>query len=108
MLAGVTGEMVPSAPGRSSFFGSPLKISLGGGDGSAGGGVEKSRLDGPAPAKFEVMAIGVEVADLVARLRTTTEVVDDRRLDEGLFEESSSLGDALRLLETTGAGGCWV
>lgn len=40
MLAGVTGEMVPSAPGGSSFFGSPLKISLGGGDGLAGGGAE--------------------------------------------------------------------
>ena len=108
MLAGVTGEMVPSAPGGSNFFGSLLKTSLGGGDGSAGGGVEKSRVDEPAPAKFEVMVIGVEVADLVARLRTTTEAFDDRRLDEGLFGESSSLGDALRLLETTGAGGCWV
>lgn len=107
MLAGVTGEMVPSAPGGSSFFGSLLKRSLGGGDGSAGGGVEKSRVDEPAPAKFEVMVIGVEVADLVARLRTTAEAVDGRRLDEGLFGESSSLRDALRLLETTGAGGCW-
>jgi len=53
------------------------------------------------------MVIGVEVADLVARFRTTAEAVDDRRLDEGLFGESSSLRDALRLLETTGAGGCW-
>ena len=65
-------------------------------------------LDEPTPAKFEVMIIGVEVADLVARPRTTTEAVDDRRLEDGLFEESSSLGDALRLLETTGAGGCCV
>jgi len=108
MLAGVTGAMVSSAPARSGFFGSGLEISPGGGDGLAGGGVEKSWPDEPAPAKFEVMVIGVEVADLVARFRTITETVDDLRLGAGLFEESSSLRDALLLLETTEAGGCWV
>ena len=108
MLAGVTGAMVSSAPARSSLFGSGLKTSLGGGDGLAGGGVEKSWPGGPTPAKFEVMVIGVEVADLVARFRATIEVVEDLRLGAGLFEESSSLGDALLLLEITEAGGCWV
>lgn len=67
MLAGVTGAMVSSALARSDFFGSALEIPLGEGDGLAGGGVEKSWPDEPAPAKFEVMVIGVEVADLVAR-----------------------------------------
>ena len=108
ILAGVTGAMVSSVPARSSFFGSGLGISRGGGDGLAGGGVEKSWPDEPAPAKFEVMVIGVEVADLVARFRTTTEAIDDLRLGAGLFEESSSPGDALLLLEITEAGGCWV
>jgi hypothetical protein len=108
MLAGVTGAMVSSAPDRSSFLGTGLGISLRGGDGLAGGGVEKSWPDGPAPAKFEVMVIGVEVADLVARFRTTTEAVDDLRLGAGLFEESPSLGDALLLLEITEPGGCCV
>ena len=108
ILAGVTGAMVSSTPTKSIFFGSGLGASLGGGDGLAGGGVEKSWPDDPAPAKFEVMVIGVEVADLVARFRATTEAVDDLRLGAGLFEESSSLRDALLLLEITEAGGCWV
>ena len=108
MLAGVTGAMVSPAPPRSGFFGSELGIPLGGGDGLAGGGVGKSWPDEPAPAKFEVMIIGVEVADLVARFRKTTDAVDDLRLGAGLFEESPSLGDALLLLEITEVGGCWV
>lgn len=51
---------------------------------------------------------GVEVADLEARFRATAEAIEDLRLEAGLFEESSSLGDALRLLEMTGAADCWV
>ena len=76
MLAGVTGVMACSTPTRSRFFGSGLEISL---EGLAGGGVEKSWPDEPAPAKFEVMVIGVEVADLVARFRAITEAVEDLR-----------------------------
>jgi hypothetical protein len=106
MLAGVTGAMVSPASGRSAF-GSPFEISLGG-DGLACGGMEKSWPDKPALAKFEVMVVGVEVADLEARFRTTTEAIEDLRLGAGFFEESSSLGDALRLLEMRGAGGFWV
>ena len=108
MLAGVTGAMVSSALAESSFSGSLFEGSLGEGDGLAGGGMEKSCPDEPAPAKFEVMVIGVEVADLVARFRTTAEAIDDLRLGAGFFDESSSLEDALLLLEMTGAGGCWV
>ena len=108
MLAGVTGAMVSSATVKSSFLGPELEISLGGGDGLAGGGMEKSWPDEPAPTKFEVMVIGVEVADLVARFRTTTEAIDDLRLGGGLFEDSPSPGDTLLLLDVTGAGGCWL
>jgi hypothetical protein len=115
MLAGVTGAMVSSTPAKSSLFDSAWEGSLGGGDGLAGGGdglagggMEKSCPDEPAPVKFEVMVMGVEVADLVARFRATIEAMDDLRLEAGLFKESSSLGDALLLLEITGAGGCWV
>ena len=75
MLAGVTGAMVSSTPAKVGFFG---------------------------PAKFEVIAVDVEVADFVARFRTTAKGVDNLRLGVGLFEESSSLEDALLLL--TGAG----
>lgn len=103
MLAGVTGEMVSSA----SFLGSPFGMSLGG-DELAWGGMENSWPDEPAPAKFKVMAIGVEVADWVVRFRTTEVAIDDLRLEAGFFEESSSLGDALRLVEMTGVGVCWV
>jgi len=70
--------------------------------------MEKSWPDEPAPAKFEAMVIGVEVADLVARFLMTTEAIDDLRLGAGFFEDSPSLGDTLLLLETMGAGGCWV
>jgi hypothetical protein len=110
MLAGVTGAIVSSASAKSSLFGSPLGVSLGGGDGLACGGMEKSWPDKLAPVKFEVMVVGVEVADLVARFRTTTEAIDDLRLGAGLLEESSSPGEALRLLELEMAGtaGCWV
>ena len=108
MLAGVTGAMVSSGSARSGLFGSALEMSLGGGDGLAGGGMEKSWPDEPETAKFEVMVVGVEVADLVARFRTTTEAIDDLRLEAGFFEESSSLGDALLLLEMTGPSGCCV
>jgi len=105
MLAGVTGAMVSSTPTESSFFGSVLEGSLGEGDGLDGGGMEKSCPDKPTPAKFEVMDIGVEVADLVTCFRTTTEAIDDLRLEAGFFGKSSSLGDALLLLDMTGAGG---
>lgn len=105
MLAGVTGAMV-SPLARSTFFDSPFEISLGG-DESACGGMVKSWPDRPAPAKFEVMVAGVEVADLETRFRGTTETIDDLRLEAGLFE-SSSLGDALLLFEMMEAGGCWV
>lgn len=105
MLAGVTGAMVCSASAKTTLFGSPFEMSLGG-DESACGGMEKSWPDKPAPVKFEVMAVGVEVADLVARLRVTSEAIEDLRLEAGLFEESSSLGDALRLLVMMEAGGC--
>lgn len=106
MLAGVTGAMVSSPSPRSTLFDSPFEISLGGG-GLACGGMAKSWPDKLAPVKFEVMAVGVEVADLEARFRVTTETIDDLRLKAGLFE-SSSLGDTLRLFEMMGAGGCWV
>src|SRR5579872_335967 len=92
MLAGVTGAMVSSVSARSTFFCSPLEISLGC-DGFACGGMEKSWPDKPAPAKFDMMVVGVEVADLVARFRTTVEAMDDLRLEAGLFERSSSLGE---------------
>ena len=105
MLAGVTGAMVSSILARSYLFGSGFEGSLGEGDGLEGGGMEKSCPDEPAPAKLGVMATGVEVADLVVRFRTTTEAIDDLRLEAGFFGKSSSLGDALLLLETTGAGG---
>lgn len=108
MLAGVTGAIVSSVSVGSGFLGSALEASLGEGDGLAGGGMEKSCPDELVPAKFEVIVIGVEVADLTARFRTTTEAIDDLRLGMGFSEESSSLGDALLLLETTGAGACWV
>lgn len=108
MLAGVTGAMVSLTPAKSGFFGSVLEGSLGGGDGLAGGGMEKSCPDEPAPTKFEAVVVGVEVADLVARFRAMAEAVDDLRLGAGFFEESSSLEDALLLLEMTGAGVCWV
>ena len=104
-LAGVMGAMVSPTSAKLGFFGSALEGSLGGGGGLAGGGMEKSC---PAPAKLEATVVGVEVADLVPRLRTTTEAFEDLRLGAGLFEESSSLEDALRLLEVIGAGGCWV
>jgi hypothetical protein len=104
MLAGVTGAMVSSASAKIKLLWFWIGNIVGGGDGLAGGGMEKSWPDEPAPAKFEVMVIGVEVADLVARFRTTTEAIDDLRLGAGLFEESPSLGDALLLLEITGAG----
>lgn len=106
MLAGVTGEMV-SASAKPTFFGSSFEISSGS-DRSACGGMENSWPGKPAPAKFEAMVIGVEVADLVARFRTKEVTIDDLRLEAGLLEESSSLEDAFRLLEMTGAGGCWV
>jgi len=108
MLAGVTGAMVSSTSGKSGLFGSTLEGPLGDGDGLAGGGMEKSRPDEQPPVKFGVTLIGVEVADLVARFRTTTEAIDDLRLGAGLFEESSSLEDAPLLLEVTIAGCCWV
>lgn len=108
MLAGVTGAMVSSTSVRSTLFDSALEISPGEGDGLSGGGMDKSWPDAPAPTKFEVMVIGVEVADLLGRFRTTTEAIDDLRLGAGLVEESSSLGDALLLLGVAGAGGCWV
>jgi len=104
MLAGVTGAMV-SSTSKSSSFGSVLEGSLGEGDGLDGGGMEKSWPDEPAPAKLGVMDIGVEVADLVGCFRTTIEAIDDLRLEAGFFGKSSSLGDALLLLEMTGAGG---
>lgn len=107
MLAGVTGEMVSSVSAKPAFFGSPFEISLAG-DVLACGGMENSWPDEPAPAKFEVRVVGVEVADFVIRFRRTGTTIDDLRLGEGFFEESSSLADALRLLEMTGAGGCWV
>ena len=106
MLAGVTGEIVSSVSAKPVFFGCLLGISLGG-DGLACGGMENSWPNEPTPAKFEEIIVGVEVADLVARFRTTGVAVDDLRLKAGLFE-ASSLGDALRLLEMMGAGGCWV
>lgn len=106
MLAGVTGAMVSSPSARSTFFDSPFEILLGG-DGLACGGMVKSWHGKLAPAKFEATVVGVEVADLEARFRATTETIDDLRLGTGLFE-SSSLGDALRLFEMIGAGGCWV
>jgi len=105
MLAGVTGAMVSSVLAKSWFFGSGLEGSLGGGDGFDGGGMENSCPDEPAPARLDVMVIGVEVADLVERFRTTTEAIDDLRLDAGLLGKSSSLGDTLLLLDTIGAGG---
>ena len=105
MLAGVTGAMVSSTSAKSSFFGSVLEGSLGEGDGLDGGGMEKSCPDEPVPAELEVMDIGVEVADFVACFRTTIEAIDDLRLEAGFCGKSSSLGDALLLLETTGAGG---
>lgn len=70
--------------------------------------MEKSCPDDPPPAKFEAMVTGVEVADLVARFRTTTEAIDDLRLEAGLFEASSSLGDTLLLLEMPDGEGRWV
>lgn len=105
MLAGVTGAMVSSVSVKTTFFASPFEISLGG-DRLACGGMEKSWPDNPAPPKFEVMVVGVEVADLEARFRVTTKAIDDLRLGAGFFEESSSLGDALRLFEMTGADCC--
>ena len=107
ILAGVTGAIVSSPAARSTFFGSPFEISFGG-DGLAWGGMEKSWPDKPAPTRPEAIVAGVEVADLDARLRTITEAIDDLRLEAGFFEESSSLGDALRLLEITVVEGCWV
>lgn len=106
MLAGVTGAMVSSPSTRSTFFDSPFEISLGS-DGLACGGMVKSWPDKLAPAKFELMLVGVEVADLETRFRATTETIDDLRLGTGLFE-SSSLGDTLRLFDVMGAGGCWL
>lgn len=106
MLAGVTGEMVSSESTKPAF-GSSFEISFGG-DGLAREGMENSWPDEPAPAKFEVMVFGVEVAEFAARFRTTGAAIDDLRLGAGLFEEPSSPGDALRLLETTGGPGCWV
>ena len=107
MLEGVTGEIVSSGSAKPTFFGSPFEMSFGG-DGLACGGMENSWPDKPAPTKFEVMAVGVEVADLVVRFRTTGVANDDLRLEAGLFEDPSSLGDALRLLEMAGVEGCWV
>lgn len=107
MLAGVTGAIVSSVTAGPTFFCSPLEMSLEG-DGLACGGMEKSWPDKPALARFAMMVVGVEVADFVARFRTTVETMDDLRFEAGLFEESSSLGEALRLPETMGAGVCWV
>lgn len=107
MLEGVTGEIVSSGLAKPAFFSSSFEIWLGG-DGLACGGMENSWPDEPAPTKFEVRVFGVEVADLVVRFRTTGVANDDLRLEAGLFEDPSSLGDALRLLEMAGAGGCWV
>jgi hypothetical protein len=106
MLAGVTGEIVSSGSAKPTFFDSTFKISFGG-DGLACGGMENSWPDEPAPTKLEAIVIGVEVADLVARFRTTGVTNDDLRLEAGLSEVPSSLGDALRLLEMARAG-CWV
>lgn len=105
MLAGVTGAIVSSTSTKSSSFGSVLEGSLGEGEGLDGGGMEKSCPNEPAPAEPEVTDIGVEVVDLVGRPRMTIEAIDDLLLEAGFFGKSSSLGDALLLLETTGAGG---